>query len=88
MNADTKPALVLTVGHSNRSIEDFLALLGTHDVRLLAARDVPVEHIFSLTSRKPHALTSFAVVRDGLVMYPAPADANYPDQESFSWKAC
>jgi uncharacterized protein (DUF488 family) len=39
----------------------------------LTARGVDVEHILD-ASTSPHALTSFAVVRDGEVTYPAPSD--------------
>ena len=45
----------------------------------LVARGVPVQHI--LDSRtSPHVLTSFAVVRDGEVTYPAPATESEAQQ--------
>ncbi len=37
----------------------------------LVARGVPVEHILSAAHREPHALTAFAVVSGGQVVYPA-----------------
>jgi uncharacterized protein (DUF488 family) len=36
----------------------------------LVARGMPVEHIMSPTSAKPHTLTSFARIDDGRVTYP------------------
>ena len=36
----------------------------------LAARGIPVEHIFSATSRKPHTYTPFARVEGASVTYP------------------
>jgi uncharacterized protein (DUF488 family) len=37
----------------------------------LTARGIPVEHILSATSRKPHTYTPFARVKGGSVTYPA-----------------
>jgi uncharacterized protein (DUF488 family) len=36
----------------------------------LTARGIPVEHIMSETSRKPHTLTSFARIEGARVTYP------------------
>lgn len=46
----------------------------------LYARDVTVEHILD-SGTSPHALTSFAVVNDGEVSYPATGDTNESDDQ-------
>lgn len=58
----------------------------------LTARHIPVEHIISSTSRRPHELTSFARVRGAHITYPAadpqttlgfaPDESNRKPQES------
>ncbi|MFA5628833.1 MAG: DUF488 domain-containing protein [Dehalococcoidales bacterium] len=37
----------------------------------LTIRDIPVEHIYNHTTRKPHELTSFARVNGNTITYPA-----------------
>jgi len=42
----------------------------------LTARRIPVEHIFSKSSRRPHTLTPFAEIHGTHVTYPAPPQSS------------
>ena len=48
----------------------------------LVARGIPVEHILTPTGRKPHALTSFAVVRDRKILYPVEVSQDSGSEET------
>ena len=70
------PTVVLTVGHSTRSQEDFIALLQAHAVKRLLIADAllahgyRVEEIVSLKRTRPHVLTSWARVKGAKIIYP------------------
>ena len=61
---------LFSIGHSNRSIDEFVALLQWHGIKELVVRGLTTGHIVSSTRCNPHILTSFARVEDGRVTYP------------------
>jgi hypothetical protein len=87
------PAAVLTVGHSDRPLGDFLRLLRAHRVTAeavpwrchrsliadaLVVRGIPVMHILSASRTRPHLLRPWAHVEGTRVTYPAPAEGRAP----------
>ncbi|MCP3710143.1 hypothetical protein M3I54_24785 [Paraburkholderia sp. CNPSo 3274] len=64
-----------TIGHSDRTLDDFIGLLRGADIGMLAdviARGETVLHIMSAQRHEHARLTAGAVVRpDGSIVYPA-----------------